>query len=85
MTYQILLFSQGRESRFAVNNRLLITWKESLFRNNVTRRIFTVNNIFTVACCSKWNRANDRTLPVSRANGRTLPGTTGNNEEWGGW
>jgi hypothetical protein len=27
------------ESRFAVNNRLLITWKQASFRNHVTRRV----------------------------------------------
>ena len=27
------------ESRFAVNNRLLMTWKQSSFRNHVTRRV----------------------------------------------
>ncbi len=27
------------ESRFSVNNRLLITWKQLSFRNHVTRRV----------------------------------------------
>jgi hypothetical protein len=48
-------YPEGMESRFAVKNRLLTTWKQASFGNHVTRRVlqsiifslsrFTVNRI----------------------------------------
>jgi hypothetical protein len=53
------------ESRFAVNNRLLMTWKETSFRNHVTRRVLQSNNIFTVVFCSKCNHVSRSRFAVN--------------------
>ena len=54
----------SKESRFAVNNRLLITSKH-WFRNRTTRRVLHSLIFFTVAFCSKWNHVSRSRVAVN--------------------
>jgi hypothetical protein len=53
------------KSRFAVNNRLLITWRKNRFRNRVTRRDFQSIIFFTVAFCSERNNVSRSRFAVN--------------------
>jgi hypothetical protein len=66
MSHQLLIFSQGSESRFAVNNRLLITWKQTSFRNHVTCRVLQ-SMIFSLSrfALSKWNHVSRSRVVVN--------------------